>query len=83
LTDFEDESCDLVLCNPPFHQQQAVGDAIALSMFEQAARVLRSDAECWVVGNRHLDYHKKLGKWFGGVELAASSAKFVIFKANK
>lgn len=82
LTDFENESIDLILCNPPFHQQQAVGDSIAISMFRDSARVLRPDGELWVIGNRHLAYHKKLQKWFEKVELVASNKKFVILKAT-
>ena len=31
-------SLDLVLCNPPFHQQQVVGDFLAWRMFTQARR---------------------------------------------
>ena len=83
LGDFEDACSDLVLCNPPFHQQQAVDDGPALELFRQAARVLRSGAELWVVGNRHLGYHKKLKQWFKPVELIASNKKFVVLKATK
>jgi len=82
LHGFAEQSCDLILCNPPFHHQQVVGDIIALSMFEQAARVLRPGAELWVVANRHLDYHKKLTRWFSAVELVASNPKFVILKTS-
>lgn len=83
LTDFEDECSDLILCNPPFHQQLAVDDGPALDLFRQAERVLRPGAELWVVGNRHLGYHKKLKNWFKPVELIASNKKFVILKATK
>ncbi|MGR9116655.1 MAG: methyltransferase [Gammaproteobacteria bacterium] len=81
LTDFADGSADIVLCNPPFHQQAAVGDMIAQKMFKQAKNVLRAGGELWVIGNRHLGYHQTLGKLFGRVSLVASNAKFVIFKA--
>ena len=83
LSDFEDACSDLILCNPPFHHQQAVDDGPALDLFSQAARVLKPGAELWVVGNRHLGYHKKLKKWFKPVELIASNNKFVILKATK
>ncbi|MFO6383205.1 methyltransferase, partial [Pseudomonas aeruginosa] len=33
-------SLDLVLCNPPFHQQQVVGDFLAWRMFLQARDAL-------------------------------------------
>ena len=76
------EQADLILCNPPFHAGHAVGDASAVAMFEEAARVLKVDGELWVVGNRHLDYHIKLKRWFKRVELAASNTKFVVLKAT-
>jgi 16S rRNA (guanine1207-N2)-methyltransferase len=82
LEAFSKASADLVLCNPPFHQQRAVGDQIALRMFCQARDVLRPDGELWVIGNRHLGYHVALKKLFGRVELVASNAKFVVLRAS-
>ncbi|MFA9418935.1 MAG: methyltransferase [Gammaproteobacteria bacterium] len=78
-----DESADLVLNNPPFHQQNTVGDAVAWKMFGDARRVLKPGGELWVVGNRHLAYHAKLKKLFGNCELIASNRKFVVLRATK
>lgn len=75
------DSIDIILCNPPFHQQQAITDHIAWEMFVDAKRVLRSGGELWVVGNRHLDYHHKLARLFGNHTVVASNPKFVILKA--
>lgn len=75
------DSVDLILCNPPFHQQQAITDHIAWEMFVDAKRVLRSGGELWIVGNRHLDYHHKLLRLFGNQTVVASNPKFVILKA--
>ncbi len=83
LSDFPSATVDLILCNPPFHENHAVGDSVALSMFQGAARALRAQGELWVVGNRHLGYHVKLKRWFPRVELVASNSKFVLFKASK
>ncbi len=82
LKSFADDSCDLVLCNPPFHQQQAQLDTVALSMFAESARALREGGALWVIGNRHLHYHNKLKSWFRQVELVASDRKFVLLKAT-
>ncbi len=81
LTDFEVASLDLVLCNPPFHQQQAVGDRVAAQMFRDAARALQSEGELWVVANRHLNYPRLLKRHFGRVETHAANRKFVILRA--
>ncbi|WP_027858562.1 methyltransferase [Marinobacterium jannaschii] len=74
---------DLVLNNPPFHQQNVVGDFIALQMFRESLKVLKKGGELWVIGNRHLGYHSQLKKIFGNCELVASNRKFVILKAVK
>ena len=81
LKDFESASADLILCNPPFHQQNTVGDQIAISMFKQSRRVLRKGGELWVIGNRHLNYHVNLNRLFGAHSVVASNSKFVILKA--
>ncbi len=83
LQGIADESADLVLNNPPFHQQNTVGDAIAWKMFIEARRVLKPLGELWVVGNRHLAYHSRLKKLFGACEQIASNRKFVVLKAIK
>jgi len=81
LTGFEPDSVDLVLCNPPFHQQNTIGSHIAVRMFKQAKSVLRTGGELWVIGNRHLGYQVSLQKYFSRVELLVSNAKFIIVKA--
>lgn len=77
------DSLDLVLCNPPFHQQQVVGDFLAWRMFQQARAALVTGGELWIVGNRHLGYHAKLKRLFRGVEQVAATPKFVVLKASK
>ncbi len=83
LTGYAADSADLILCNPPFHQQYAVGDAIAWQMFKQSKKVLEKGGELWIVGNRHLGYHLKLQKIFANQKLIAANNKFVIIKAVK
>jgi len=83
LGQFEKQSADLILCNPPFHQQQVVGDFVAWRMFQQARGVLRPGGTLRIIGNRHLNYQAKLKKLFGNVEQIAANAKFVILQAIK
>jgi 23S rRNA (guanine1835-N2)-methyltransferase len=83
LADIASSSADLILCNPPFHQQQTVGDHIAQQMFKQSLRVLQKGGELRVIGNRHLGYHVSLKRVFGNVEQLATNAKFVILKSIK
>jgi len=81
LAEQPSQSLDLVLCNPPFHQQQVVGDFLAWRMFQQAREALVSGGELWIVGNRHLSYHVKLKRLFSRVEQVAATPKFVILRA--
>ncbi|WAH59577.1 methyltransferase [Pseudomonas silvicola] len=77
------QSLDVVLCNPPFHQAQVVGDFLAWRMFQQAREALVVGGALYIVGNRHLGYHSKLARLFRGVEQVAATPKFVILKARK
>ncbi|ANC05050.1 methyltransferase [Pseudomonas putida] len=77
------QSLDVVLCNPPFHQQQVVGDFLAWRMFQQAREALVVGGALYIVGNRHLGYHSKLSRLFRGVEQVAATPKFVVLKARK
>lgn len=83
LVGFKPRSYDLILCNPPFHQQQAITDNIAWSMFNDARFCLVEGGELVIVGNRHLDYQDKLERIFGNCELVIENKKFVILRAVK
>lgn len=83
LTETEDESADIIICNPPFHQQKTITDHIALQMFNDAQRVLRKGGELRLVGNQHLGYFQKLLTIFDDVKVLATNDKFVIISATK
>lgn len=83
LNGVTEASADLILNNPPFHQQTAIGDFIAWQMFKEAKQVLKAGGEMWVIGNRHLGYHIKLKQLFGNCLTIASNKKFIILKAIK
>jgi len=83
LTGFEPDSADHIVCNPPFHQQNAVTDHIAWQMFKDSYNVLKKGAKLTIVGNRQLGYHIKLKRIFGNSKLIASDKKFVILTAKK
>ncbi|MCL1050974.1 methyltransferase [Shewanella abyssi] len=74
---------DLILCNPPFHQGEAITDHIAWQMFLDSFRRLKNGGILHVVGNRHLAYHVKLQRIFKNCTTVASNGKFVILQAQK
>ncbi len=83
MTGVEEQSVDLILCNPPFHQNHVVGDHLAWQMFNEAWAALEPDGEFWIVGNHHLAYHAKLKKIFAGYTVAASNKKFAVMFSRK
>jgi len=83
LQDVAKNSADLILNNPPFHQNNAIGDEVAWQMFSQSFAVLKPGGELWVIGNRHLAYHIKLKKLFSNCKTVAANKKFVILKSIK
>ncbi|UTW45603.1 methyltransferase [bacterium SCSIO 12696] len=76
-------SADLIVNNPPFHQQNAVSTQVAEQMFRESKQVLKTGGELWVIGNRHLGYHVKLKRLFGNCQTVVSNQKFVILKSTK
>ncbi|MCP4955234.1 MAG: methyltransferase [Photobacterium aquimaris] len=83
LDNFTNQSADLVLCNPPFHQNNTITDHIAWQMFCDAQRVLRQNGELIIIGNRQLKYHEKLNRIFTKVDTIGNNDKFVVLRATK
>lgn len=78
-----EDSISLILCNPPFHQKDAMNDGTAWQMFTESRAALEPRGELWVIGNRHLAYHAKLKHLFGNCELVAGNNKFTLLKSVK
>lgn len=77
------KNLDLVLCNPPFHQGNTIGDFIAHQMFKDSHAALKTGGFIRVIGNSHLGYQLKLKKIFGNSKIIATNAKFMICDAIK
>jgi 23S rRNA (guanine1835-N2)-methyltransferase len=76
------EKFDLILINPPFHQQNTVTTDIAESMFKQAKHNLAEGGELWIVANQHLEYYKPLKRLFRQTFEKFRNKKFVILLAK-
>jgi 16S rRNA (guanine1207-N2)-methyltransferase len=77
------EHYQVILCNPPFHQQNVVGVFVAQQMFRDAKNALQQGGEFWVIGNRHLGYSNSIKRLFGTCVVVAANNKFVVLKATK
>ena len=76
-------SVDFVLCNPPFHQGNTVGDFVAREMFHDARRTLVNGGVLRVIGNSHLHYPELLKRFFGNSKVVAKNPKFTIVDSRK
>lgn len=83
LNGFENGFANLILCNPPFHQNTRVVTDIANSMFKQSKEVLKKGGRLLVVANKHLGYHKSLRKIFHNLKIIDSNSKFNIYSSYK
>ena len=81
LDGFEPGSADVIICNPPFHEGNATGDAVAWQLFTQSRDALQKGGELIVIGNRHLGYHAKLKRLFHNCETVASTTKFSVLRS--
>lgn len=78
-----DASASFIALNPPFHSGAAVHEGIAPRMFADAARVLRSGGELWVVWNSGLRYRSALERYVGPTRQIARNAKFTVTASTR
>jgi len=83
LEGVEENSADLILCNPPFHDNHSLSTAVAYKMFHQSRNTLKEGGELFVVSNKHLGYEKQLSKIFSKAVIIKSNKKFSIIRAVK
>lgn len=78
-----DGCADLVLLNPPFHDQAAVSTDAAHRMFAAAGRVLRPGGELWTVFNSALRYRPALERAVGPTEQVARNRRFTVTRSRR
>ena len=83
LLDYPFGQPDLVLLNPPFHDNHVVGEFVGRRLIRQAGRALASGGELWVVANRHLRYRTMLARAFDRVEQVAADRRFKLWRASR
>jgi 23S rRNA (guanine1835-N2)-methyltransferase len=80
---YREEAPDLVLCNPPFHQQYVVDDYNGRRLLQQTHEVLAPGGELWLVANRHLSYGNTLQRDFASLTRLVETEKFIVWRAHK
>ena len=72
---------DLIVTNPPFHDQSRADPTIGIRFISAAAKALRAGGRLWLVANRHLPYEQPLAACFASVAQRAGDARFKILEA--
>jgi 16S rRNA (guanine1207-N2)-methyltransferase len=78
-----DGSADVIVCNPPFHVGSSVHTGVALSLFRDAARVLRPGGQLFTVFNSHLAYQPELRRLVGSTQVLGQNQKFTVTVSTK
>jgi len=82
LSDFESDSLDYIISNPPFHVDHEIDISLPLELFKQAARCLKKKGKFQLVFNNHLNYATHLNKLFKDVKVAAQNDKFTVLNCS-
>ncbi|MDA8692440.1 methyltransferase [Saprospiraceae bacterium] len=83
LSNFEDNTFDIIVTNPPFHIEYEVSIDIPLQLFRDSLRCLKDSGNLQVVANKHLNYMTHLKSIFPTVEVLNENDKFIIYKCVK
>ncbi len=83
LMNFEDNSFDLVVSNPPFHFEYENNIEVTLSLFKDVYRILKPEGRLVLVANSHLNYSTHLLKLFKVVNIVQQNKKFQIIESIK
>ncbi|WIB00671.1 class I SAM-dependent methyltransferase [Curtobacterium sp. MCBA15_012] len=76
-------SAQLVLCNPPFHEDTTVSTDAAEAMFRNAATILQAGGELWCVWNSHLRYRPALERAVGPTRQVVRTDKFTVTASRR
>lgn len=82
LKDFETNSFDLIISNPPFHLGHETNIEVSIGLFKEIANILKPTGRFMCVANKHLNYKTHLMKNFSQVEIVEQNKKYVVYKAE-
>lgn len=83
LREISDQSVDVVILNPPFHDGTALTGDIARFLFSEAARVLQPDGVLYTVFNASRGYSSHLVQLVGPTEQLDRDKRFIVTRSQK
>lgn len=78
-----DQYYDFVISNPPFHSGKSVDYNVSMAFLTQSHQRLSPGGQLLLVGNKFLDYGKKLRDIYSKVDIVKETNKFQVFRARK
>ncbi len=79
----EGERFDVIVSNPPFHQERDVSYGPSTRLINDAAEHLNPKGQLILVANAFLPYPEKLQRAFGEFNSLADNRRFRVFRASK
>lgn len=76
------EKFDVVLSNPPFHQDFELDKTVAMRIITQAPRVLNQGGKLILVCNAFLTYAEEMATVFGAVRIVAKNSRFMVLEGT-
>ena len=83
LSDFDSDSLDYIVSNPPFHVEHEIDISLPIRLFKEAHQCLKSDGVFELVANQHLNYKTHLIKIFKQVDIVNENDKYVVYRCVK
>ncbi|MDT8879786.1 methyltransferase [Halomonas saccharevitans] len=74
---------DVIISNPPFHQERAIDYGPAGRLIREAPEHLHPGGQLLLVANAFLPYPDLLTRTFGGFEILADDRRFRVYRAIK
>jgi len=69
-----DDTFDLIVANPPYHQGKERSDTVVMSLIEQSPHHLSADGDLWLVLQRQVNIRKALNQVFSSVNCTNEGA---------
>ena len=79
LDNFEDETLDWIVTNPPFHFENTIDTSIPINLFKQSTKKLKRGGTLTIVSNSNLGYEAILKSLFNNMGIIASNANFKVY----
>ena len=77
------EQFDLIVSNPPFHQEREITYGPSARLISEAPNHLSARGQLVLVANAFLPYPDVLESTFGGFETLADNRRFKVYRASK